>query len=116
MLFFEEGDFRGGGGGGEGFNGRYILVGRLPIPEPNLYKWAAWLEESYRDGTHWIANSRYQRHGKRIWTSTIFLALDFDFHGEGPPVLFESMVFAGGRDGFDMGGASRTALPHVFRS
>lgn len=34
-----------------------------------------------------------------VRVSTVFLALDHNFSGEGPPLLFETMVFGGVEDG-----------------
>ena len=69
---------------------RYILdEGGNPKLEPDLYKWAMWFE----------------RHGNRILqqdtigdvlVSTVFLALDADLLGLGPPLLWETMIFRGG--------------------
>lgn len=74
------------------FNGRYILddAGE-PISEPNLLVWGLWLE-----------NSRSQRIvGKTIIgkskVSTVFLGLDYRW-GDGPPILWETMIFGGKRD------------------
>ena len=33
-----------------------------------------------------------------VWISTVFLALDHDYFGEGPPVVFETMAFRHGWD------------------
>lgn len=66
---------------------KYILVGRKPVPCPDLIKWAMWYE------------SRKDRFIKResingLVVSTIFLGLDHNWGTEGRPVLFETMVFA----------------------
>lgn len=34
------------------------------------------------------------------WVSTVFLGLDHSFSSNGPPVLFETMVFGGAMDGY----------------
>ena len=36
-----------------------------------------------------------QTGNKNIWISTIFLGLNHNFFDEGPPILFETMVFGG---------------------
>lgn len=71
--------------------GKYILSDKGEILEvPDLYAWAAWYEKA-------------DRHIKRTkigpyTISTVFLGLDHSF-GEGKgPVLFETMVFEGGKD------------------
>ncbi len=74
--------------------GRYILVDRVPVPEPDLHKWAEWFET-------------FDRHVKLTWTehhhiSTVFLGLDHGYGRPGGPVLFETMVFENGGDSGDM--------------
>jgi hypothetical protein len=40
-----------------------------------------------------------ERHfGSTIWVSTVFLGIDHRFGGEGPPLLFETMIFGGPHD------------------
>lgn len=73
-------------------NGRYILMGSLAIPEPDLLKWGAWFETANRH----VAQDRVGG----IVVSTVFLGLDHSF-GCGLPTLFETLVFRGG-DGQDM--------------
>jgi hypothetical protein len=73
---------------------KYILIDKIPIVEPNLYKWAAWYE---------TANRRVASTPKgEYWISTVFLALDhsWSIDGKARPILFETMVFKGN----DMGG------------
>jgi hypothetical protein len=38
------------------------------------------------------------------WVSTVWLGLDHRFRGDGPPLIFETMVFAGGEADADMSG------------
>lgn len=64
---------------------RYILVGHEAVPEPDLLKWAKWFETAER-----IIDVTYVTPKVRV--STVFLGLDHGF-GDGPPVLFETMVF-----------------------
>lgn len=33
--------------------------------------------------------------GRRVWISTVFLGIDHNFSDEGPPIVFETMVFGG---------------------
>lgn len=73
--------------------GRYILSeSGNPIPEPDLLKWADWFGK--------FENRRLclTKRGK-VEVSTIFLGLDHDFSFQGPPVLWETMVFGGEHDG-----------------
>ena len=62
----------------------YILTSRHKIKEVDLMTWAKWFETANR------------RVGKITYidyeVSTVFLGLDHNW-GEGPPILFETMVF-----------------------
>jgi len=63
----------------------YILVGREPVPEPDLMAWARWFEDADR---HVALTEQGD-----VRVSTVFLGLD---HGwRGPPVLYETMAFVG---------------------
>lgn len=59
--------------------GRPVLV--------DLLTWAKWFGTAKRI-------VRHQQVG-RAWISTIFLGIDHSFTEEGPPVLWETMVFRG---------------------
>lgn len=67
----------------------WILVDKVPVPTDDLYAWADWLKNANRN----LRRNAYQCHGKRFWISTVFLPLDYNFTDEGPPILFETMVF-----------------------
>lgn len=68
----------------------YILDGKTPVPEPDVIKWGKWMELGHnRVRADVIGEAR---------VSTVFLGLDRRF-GEGPPLLFETMVFGGPLDG-----------------
>ena len=71
-------------------NGRYILDSEgNPVEEPDLVKWALWYEQ---DGNRILARDEV---GGSV-VSTIFLGLDYKYlGGEGPPILWETMVFRG---------------------
>ena len=77
--------------------GRYVLMGKLAVPEPDLLKWGRWFGTANRH----VAVT--QVGGIRI--STVFLGLDHNFSrffgepGEHLPILFETMVFRGGEGG-----------------
>lgn len=68
---------------------RYVLRNGVPVPEPDLMKWAEWMEQPSR---------RVLRQDARdgVLVSTVFLGLDYNFAG-GPPLLYETMVFREGR-------------------
>jgi hypothetical protein len=73
----------------------YILGpdGRTPEPCPEVLDWAAWYETADR------TVSRAERAGTLV--STVFLGVDHRFRGEGPPLVFETMVFGAGDEDFD---------------
>src|SRR5688572_9385973 len=65
---------------------RYVLRGREVVLEPDLQRWGEWMTRADRrvaltEVTSWLR------------VSSVFLGLDHQF-GQGPPLLFESMVFA----------------------
>ena len=68
---------------------RYVLdEAGNPRPEPSRMTWANW----FKDSSNWIV--KQERIGpSRI--STVFLGLDNNFSAEGPPVLWETLVFGG---------------------
>ena len=71
---------------------RYILVGHEPVREPDLFKWARWLDSA-------------ERHVKLteqddVRVSTVFLGIDHSWDDD-RPILFETMVFIDG-DGGEM--------------
>lgn len=78
--------------------GLYILDERGdPVPEGDTIKWGKWLEADYtRPGGRHLAEDTIGPY----WVSTVFLALDHGF-GEGPPVLWETIVF-GTREEFEI--------------
>ena len=66
---------------------KYILDGTELVPV-SLEEWAEWFESTERHlASTWIG---------RYWVSTVFLGIDHRFFGEGPPIVFESMIFKGG--------------------
>ncbi len=67
-------------------NGQYILDGDgEPIECINLTEWARWFQANDRHVAKDTVNG--------FFVSTVFLGLDHSF-GEGPPVLWETMIFA----------------------
>jgi len=64
---------------------KYILKGKTPIPISNTIAWGEWFENG---SNRRVAEDIVE--GVRV--STVFLGLDHSF-GEGPPLLFETMVF-----------------------
>ena len=69
---------------------RYILRGKIPVIEPDTLKWARWCEAKDR-------HVALDKPSADVTVSTVFLGLDYQF-GDGPPLLFESMIFGGAHD------------------
>lgn len=73
----------------------YILKGKVAVAEPGFYKWARWSEQSYREGSRIVG--LFEHDGVKV--STVFLGIDHGGFGDGPPMLFETMIFGGPDDG-----------------
>jgi hypothetical protein len=70
---------------------KYILKGKTPVKEDDLFAWAEWFESADRH----VAKTAL---GEDVLVSTIFLGLDHNFLGKGGPILFETMIFGGAHD------------------
>lgn len=64
--------------------------GRTPVPCPNVLEWANWFEDADR------VVAQIDRDGVRV--STVFLGIDHRFDADGPPLIFETMIFGGEHD------------------
>jgi len=74
---------------------RYLLNSAgEPVAEPDLLTWATALEKGDR-----IVK---QEHIGPFWISTVFLGLDHNW-GDGPPILWETMVFLKDHEGIRYG-------------
>jgi hypothetical protein len=83
-------------------NGRYILDEKgEPVPCASLMEWAKWIEGggSRRVAEDFVGDVR---------VSTVFLGLDHSFV-DGPPVLWETMIFGGPHDEYQERYTSREA-------
>jgi len=68
----------------------YILIRGKP-KKVECLEWAKWFE---------TANRKIAHTGCSEWTvSTVFLGLDHSFFEGGPPMIFETLVFGGSKDG-----------------
>lgn len=67
----------------------YILDDKTPIECPDIIEWGKWFEKAERHVAKTEAGD--------VKVSTVFLGLDHSF-GEGPPLLFETMIFGGDHD------------------
>ena len=70
----------------------YILNGHEPVKEENAAIWAAFFQD---DDKRRVAFSEIDSVDGAIAVSTVFLASDHNFGGEGPPILFETLVSGG---------------------
>ena len=70
----------------------YILHDGTPVPEPNILTWGQWYEMTDR------SVARTELYDGVVCVSTVFLGLDYNFLGSGPPILYETMIFADGLD------------------
>lgn len=60
-----------------------------PVREPDTIKWGRWLEAAHKEGRKHLGDDTVGPY--RV--STVFLGLDYDLGGPGPPVLWETMIF-----------------------
>lgn len=69
----------------------YILAGHEPVAEPDLWKFSDWFDKADRC-------VRRTRIKGGVDVSTVFLGINHNFFDNGPPVLFETMIFGGSQD------------------
>jgi hypothetical protein len=77
----------------------YYILDEHGEPQPcdDVMEWALWFEHSIEQRR--VSEDLDEGDGeKRVRVSTVFLGLDHAFH-EGPPVLWETLVFGGPLDG-----------------
>ena len=70
----------------------YILDADNHAVEVDMMTWAMWLE----DGNRRVG---YTEITSQVTVSTVFVGLDHRFFGNGPPILFETLVFGSPLDG-----------------
>lgn len=70
---------------------KYILKGKEIIPVDDLIEWAKWYENP-------VKRVLDQTEVGKSFVSTVFLGFNHSFSHEGPPVLFETMIFGGSKD------------------
>lgn len=63
---------------------------KMPVKEPDLIHWARWMEKKDRIVKQEMVGD--------VKVSTVFLGIDHNFSHEGPPILWETMVFGGPHD------------------
>ena len=67
----------------------YKLDGHEPVQIDNLEEWVTWMGEAATDMRRTVGYTRFPEG----YVSTVFLGLDHNFWSDGPPVLFETMIF-----------------------
>lgn len=71
----------------------FILRSDNSVEEVDLMTWALWLEEC---GSRHVG---YTQVNSQVTVSTVFLGLDMRFFGDGPPILFETLIMGGPHNG-----------------
>jgi hypothetical protein len=78
---------------------RYILDEHdNPQPCEDLTEWARFYESDRRRVAQDLDEGN-DADGTRVRVSTVFLGLDHNYFGKGPPILWETLVFGGVLDG-----------------
>jgi hypothetical protein len=71
-----------------------------PVAVDDVEVWGAWFESTRDNDARVLARDRDESPGAPdVLVSTVFLALDHSFGADGPPVLWETLVFGGPLDG-----------------
>ena len=84
--------------------GKYVLNEEgNPVPEPDYLIWERWFEN---DEDCVLKQATLPGD---VLVSTMFLGLDQNFRGHGPPILWETLIFGGLHDGYCERYASREA-------
>lgn len=72
----------------------YILEGRIPKEVP-FEEWRSWHARNFLQRV--VAKTELP---DGVTVSTVFLTLNHNFARQGPPILFETMIFGGEHDGY----------------
>ena len=80
-----------------------IFYGRDGTTITDIMEWATEREENMRVaaatvGRRGVQDGRWQWR-RRYWVSTVYLGIDHNF-GQGPPLIFETMIFDNAADEF----------------
>ena len=84
----------------------YVLKNGEPEPEPDVGVWAAWMEQANEERV--VEHTAICTTPNLVRVSTVFLGMDHAFD-DGPPVLWETMVFGGVLEGEQRRYTSRAA-------
>lgn len=74
----------------------YTEIGGEPMPFTDTLDWAQHHEDAIQEGRIHVADTYITSHER---VSTVFLGIDYNFMPDGPPILWETMIFGGLRDG-----------------
>lgn len=74
----------------------YILRDGEPVPVNDVLEWSRWIEDDPAFDKRRIARTKVS---EDVEVSTVFLGLDHSFLPGATPILFETLVFGGERDG-----------------
>lgn len=74
----------------------YILKDKKPVPCADITEWAKWFE----DNKGRIV--KQTRLPGEVLVSTVFLGIDHRICGYGDPILFETMIFGGNQDDYQI--------------
>lgn len=87
----------------------YILEGydNTPIPITDSVKWGKWMERQKGTTRRRVGLTKVGIY----WVSTTFLGMDHNIYDEGPPLLFETMIF----ESENLSAAVRDALNYQER-
>jgi hypothetical protein len=77
----------------------YILDERGEPKVVDFETWARWFEASRTNRSRIIAQDKDESGETTVMVSTVFLGLDHNYGGKGPPILWETLVFGGVLDG-----------------
>lgn len=80
----------------------YVLENRKVFPEPNIFHWSKWFEETRTNNSRLVGNTCIkEEHGAAvIYVSTVFLGVDVGFSSNPKnPIVWESRVIGGDMDG-----------------
>lgn len=71
----------------------WILEGHTPVITHSVEEWGRWFKLSSRVVRQDIVRPKW--YTPSVYVSTVFLGLDHNFWDDGPPILFETMIFGG---------------------
>jgi len=88
---------------------RYYILDENGLAQPchSAQDWALWYERTAAPST--VRVLARDELGPEVCVSTVFLGIDHNWVPQGPPVLWETMVFGGEHDGQERRYTSRDA-------